>query len=99
MHIDFLSLKDKFIVSLDIFFCWKVLLSKNIPLCLGSDKGERNVWRNGNVEEVSVEEALQMEIIFGQALMDVLVTKGVISEQEVLDRVEEIKQETGFELS
>ena len=52
-----------------------------------------------NVEEVSVEEALQMEIIFGQALMDVLVTKGVISEQEVLDRVEEIKQETGFELS
>ena len=40
-----------------------------------------------------------MEIIFGQALMDVLVTKGVISEQEVLDRVEEIRRETGFELS
>ena len=52
-----------------------------------------------NVEEVSVEEALQMEIIFGQALMDVLVTKGLISEEEVLDRVEEIRRETGFELS
>ena len=52
-----------------------------------------------NVEEVSVEEALQMEIIFNQALMDVLVSKGVITEQEVLDRVEEVRKETGFELS
>ena len=52
-----------------------------------------------NVEEVSVEEALQMEIIFGQALMDVLIAKGFISEQEVLDRVEEIRGEIGFELS
>ena len=52
-----------------------------------------------NVEEVSLEEALQMEIIFNQALMDVLVAKGVITEQEVLDRVEEVRKETGFELS
>ena len=52
-----------------------------------------------NIEEVSVEEALQMEIIFGQALMDVLIAKGLISEQEVLDRVEEIRGETGFELN
>ena len=51
-----------------------------------------------NVKEVSVEEALQMEIIFNQALMDVLVSKGVITEQEVLDRVEEVRRETGFEL-
>jgi len=51
-----------------------------------------------NVEEVSVEEALQMEIIFNQALMDVLVSKGVITEKEVLDRVEEVRRETGFEL-
>jgi hypothetical protein len=51
-----------------------------------------------NIEEVSVEEALQMEIIFNQALMDVLVSKGIITEQEVLDRVEEVRRETGFEL-
>ena len=51
-----------------------------------------------NIEEVSVEEALHMEIIFNQALMDVLVSKGVITEQEVLDRVEEVRRETGFEL-
>ena len=52
-----------------------------------------------NVEEVSVEDALQMEIIFSQAMMDVLIAKGLITEEEVLDRVEEIKTETGFELS
>ena len=52
-----------------------------------------------NVEEVSLEEALRMEIIFSQAMMDVLIAKGLIAEQEVLDRVEEIKAETGFELS
>ena len=51
-----------------------------------------------NIEEVSIEEAWQMEIIFNQALMDVLVSKGVITEQEVLDRVEEVRRETGFEL-
>jgi len=46
--------------------------------------------------EVTVEEALQMESIFSQALMDVMVAKGLITEQEVLDRIEEIKKETGF---
>ena len=51
-----------------------------------------------DIEEVSVEEALQMEAIFSQALMDILVAKGLITEEEVLNRVEELKQETGFEL-
>ena len=50
------------------------------------------------IEEVSVEEALQMEIIFSQALMDVLIAKRLITEEEVTDRVEEIKEESGFEL-
>jgi len=46
--------------------------------------------------EVTVEDALQMESIFSQALMDVMVAKGLITEQEVLDRIEEIKKEIGF---
>jgi len=46
--------------------------------------------------EVTVEEALQMESIFSQALMDVMMAKGLITEQEVLDRIEEIKKEMGF---
>ena len=46
--------------------------------------------------EVTLEEALQMESIFSQALMDVIVAKGLVTEQEVLDRIEEIKKEMGF---
>jgi len=47
--------------------------------------------------EVTVEDALQMESIFSQALMDVMVAKGLITtEQEVLDRIEEIKKDIGF---
>ena len=49
-----------------------------------------------NTCEVTIEEALQMESIFSQALMDVMVVKGLITEQEVLDRIEEIKKEMGF---
>ena len=49
-----------------------------------------------NACEVTVEDALQMESIFSQALMDVMVAKGLITEQEVLDRIEEIKKEIGF---
>ena len=50
-----------------------------------------------NVEEVSVEEALRMEIIFSQALGDVLIAKGLITEEELIERVEEIKKEIGVE--
>ena len=46
--------------------------------------------------EVTVEEALQMESVFSQALMDVMVDKGLITEQEVLDRIKEIKKEMDF---
>ena len=46
--------------------------------------------------EVTIEEALQVESIFSQALMDVMVAKGLITEQEVLDRIQEIKKEMGF---
>jgi predicted transcriptional regulator len=48
--------------------------------------------------EVSIEDALRMESIFSQALMDVMVANGLITEQEVLDRISEIKKATGFEL-
>ena len=50
-----------------------------------------------NVEEVSVEEALRMEIIFSQALVDLLIAKGLITEEELIERVEEIKKEIEFE--
>ncbi len=48
--------------------------------------------------EVSVEEALRMEIILNQALTDILIEKGIISEDELLEKVKAIKEEmTMFE--
>ena len=49
-----------------------------------------------NACEVTVEDDLQMESIFSQALMNVMVAKGLITEQVVLDRIEEIKKEIGL---
>lgn len=39
---------------------------------------------------VSHEEALHKEILVNQALIDLLVAKGVISREELLERIEEI---------
>lgn len=43
--------------------------------------------------EVSVEEALEMEIILNQALTDLLIEKGIITEEELLKKIDIIKQE------
>lgn len=47
---------------------------------------------------VSVEEALQLQIYTTQALMDLLVDKGLVTYQEVLARVEALQQEHGLEI-
>lgn len=47
-------------------------------------------------ETVSVEDALQMEIIVNQALIDVLVSKKIITYDEVLAKVQEIRNEQGL---
>jgi hypothetical protein len=51
------------------------------------------------IEVVSVEDALQMEILVNQALIDVLIDKGILTYDEILKRVEKLKQETGTVLS
>ena len=45
--------------------------------------------------EVTVEEALRMEIIINQALTDILVEKGIITEEELLKRIAVLKNERG----
>ena len=44
------------------------------------------------METVSVEDALQMEIIVNQALIDILVEKGIFTEQELMDKIEVLKK-------
>lgn len=43
--------------------------------------------------EVTVEEALEMEIILNQALTDILIEKGIFTEEELLEKIEIVKQE------
>jgi len=50
-------------------------------------------------QRVSLEDALQMQIYTTQALMDLLVDKGIITYQEILARVETLKKEHGLEIS
>lgn len=50
-------------------------------------------------QQVSIEDALQMQIYTSQALMDVLVDKGIVTYQEILARVEALKKEHHLEIS
>jgi len=42
---------------------------------------------------ISAEEALRTEILLNQALIDVLITKGVFSEEELIQGIRKIKRE------
>jgi hypothetical protein len=42
-------------------------------------------------EVVSLSEALNMEIIINHALIDLLVSKGIITQEELMKKIEEIR--------
>jgi hypothetical protein len=42
---------------------------------------------------ISAEEALRTEIILNQALIDILIAKGVVSEDELIGTIRKIKRE------
>ena len=46
-----------------------------------------------STEEVSIADALQMQIYTTQALIDILVKKGLLSYQDILAAVEALKKE------
>jgi hypothetical protein len=43
-------------------------------------------------EVVSLREALDMEIIINQALIDLLVSKGIITQEELMHKIEEVRK-------
>jgi hypothetical protein len=45
---------------------------------------------------ISAEEALRTEIILNQALIDILIVKGLISEDELISGIRKIKKERGL---
>jgi len=42
---------------------------------------------------ISLREALNMEIMINQALIDILVAKGIITQDELMVKIEEIRRE------
>ena len=46
-------------------------------------------------EMVSLAEALKMEMIINQALIDILVEKGILTHDEIMAKVKEIKIKQG----
>lgn len=46
-------------------------------------------------EIVSVEEAIKMEMIINQALIDILISKGICTEEEIVDRIKELRKDQG----
>jgi hypothetical protein len=42
---------------------------------------------------ISAEEALRTEIILNQAIIDILITKGILSENEILKSMRKVKRE------
>ncbi len=57
------------------------------------DNTEDNAMDDKEMTEVTVEEALQMEIIVNQALTDILIEKGIITEEELLEKIEALKEQ------
>jgi hypothetical protein len=45
---------------------------------------------------ISAEDALRTEIILNQVLIDILIAKGVISEDEMISGIRKIKRERGI---
>lgn len=46
-------------------------------------------------EIVSVEEAIKVEMLINQALIDILIAKGVCTEDEIVDKIKELRKEQG----
>lgn len=42
-------------------------------------------------EVLSIEEALRMEIFISQALVDILVAKGIVTHEEIMQRIKELR--------
>ena len=48
---------------------------------------------------VSLREALNMEILINQALIDILVDKGILTQEELMDKIEKLRIEMSLAVS
>ena len=50
-------------------------------------------------EVMTYEEALKVEMVVNQALIDLLIIKGIFTREEIMGKIAEIKQSQGIVLS
>jgi hypothetical protein len=50
-------------------------------------------------DAISLREALNMEIMINQALIDILIAKGIFTQEELMVRIEEIRKEMAIATS
>ena len=60
---------------------------------MGLETREERINMANKREEVSLQEALHTEIMINQALIDLLVTKGIITQEELMERIQVISKE------
>ena len=60
---------------------------------MGLETREERINMANKREEVSLKEALHTEIMINQALIDLLVTKGIITQEELMERIQVISKE------
>ncbi len=48
-------------------------------------------------EIVHLDEALKMEMIINQALMDLLIEKGIIAEEEMMAKIKAVKESMSYQ--
>ena len=60
---------------------------------MGLETGKEGLVMASKREEVSLKEALHTEILINQALIDLLVTKGIITQEELMDRIQVISKD------
>ncbi len=64
-----------------------------VQFALPKDKGFQMSERINQQKAISAEEILRTEIIVNQALIDILITKQIISEEELVHSIQKIQLE------
>jgi hypothetical protein len=64
-----------------------------VQFTLPNDKGFQMSERINQQKAISAEEILRTEIIVNQALIDILITKQIISEEELVHSIQKIQLE------
>jgi len=55
--------------------------------------------QNNDKEVLSVEEALRMEIFISQALMGIMIEKGIATQEEILEKIATLRTNSKIEIA